>query len=133
MITHLGHAKEFGVTVGEIRTDLAQAVKRSRQVSERLVKGVGFLFKKNKVTHIAGYGRLAGKGKVEVTGKDGAKQTVTAKHVVIATGSKPRDLPILKIDHDRVWDSTDAMMAQTPPKTLAVVGAGAIGCEFADV
>ena len=133
MITHLGHAKDFGVTVGEIKTDLAQAVKRSRQVSERLVKGIGFLFKKNKVTHLAGRGKLAGKGKVEVTGKDGKTQTVTAKHVIIATGSRPRDLPFLKIDHDRVWDSTDAMMAQSPPKTLAIVGAGAIGCEFADV
>ncbi|HKP75829.1 MAG TPA: dihydrolipoyl dehydrogenase [Longimicrobiaceae bacterium] len=133
MITHLGHAKDFGVTVGEIKTDLAQAVKRSRQVSERLVKGIGFLFKKNKVTHLQGRGRLAGKGKVEVTGKDGKTQTVTAKHVIIATGSRPRDLPFLKIDHDRVWDSTDAMMAQQPPKTLAIVGAGAIGCEFADV
>jgi len=133
MITHLGHAKDFGVTVGEIRTDLAQAVKRSRQVSERLVKGIGFLFKKNKVTHLAGRGRLAGKGKVEVTGKDGKQQTVTAKHVIVATGSRPRDLPFLKIDHERVWDSTDAMMAQSPPKTLAIVGAGAIGCEFADV
>ncbi|MFL5381867.1 MAG: dihydrolipoyl dehydrogenase [Longimicrobiaceae bacterium] len=133
MISHLGHAKEFGITVGEIRTDLAQAVKRSRQVSERLVKGIGFLFKKNKVTHLAGRGRLAGKGKVEVTGKDGKKQTVTAKHVIVATGSRPRDLPFLKIDHDRVWDSTDAMMAQQPPRTLAIVGAGAIGCEFADV
>jgi dihydrolipoamide dehydrogenase len=133
MITHLGHAKEFGVTVGEIKTDLAQAVKRSRQVSERLVKGIGFLFKKNKVTHLPGRGRLAGKGQVEVTGKDGKTQTVAAKHVIIATGSRPRDLPFLKIDHDRVWDSTDAMMSNTPPKTLAVVGAGAIGCEFADV
>jgi dihydrolipoamide dehydrogenase len=133
MITHLGHAKDFGVTVGEVKTDLAQAVKRSRQVSERLVKGIGFLFKKNKITHLPGRGRLAGKGKVEVTGKDGQKQTVTAKHVIIATGSRPRDLPFLKIDHERVWDSTDAMMAQQPPKTLAIVGAGAIGCEFADV
>ena len=133
MITHLGHAKEFGVTVGEIKTDLAQAVKRSRQVSERLVKGIGFLFKKNKVTHLAGRGRLAGKGQVEVTGKDGKAQTVQAKHVIIATGSRPRDLPFLKIDHDRVWDSTDAMMSNEPPKTLAIVGAGAIGCEFADV
>lgn len=133
MITHLGHAKEFGVTVGEIKTDLAQAVKRSRQVSERLVKGIGFLFKKNKVTHVPGRGRLAGKGQVEVTGKDGKTQTVTAKHVIIATGSRPRDLPFLKIDHDRVWDSTDAMMSNEPPKTLAIVGAGAIGCEFADV
>jgi dihydrolipoamide dehydrogenase len=133
MITHLGHAKEFGVDVGEIKTDLAQAVKRSRQVSERLVKGIGFLFKKNKVTHVPGRGRLAGKGKVEVTDKDGKKQTLSAKHVILATGSRPRDLPFLKIDHERVWDSTDAMMAKQPPKTLAVVGAGAIGMEFADV
>jgi dihydrolipoamide dehydrogenase len=133
MITHLGHAKEFGVEVGQIRTDMGQAVKRSRQVSDRLVKGIGFLFKKNKVTHIDGRGRLAGKGKVEVVGKDGKKRTVSAKHVIVATGSRPRDLPFLKIDHERVWDSTDAMMAQEAPKTLAVVGAGAIGCEFADV
>ena len=133
MITHLGHAEEFGVTVGEIRTDLARAVKRSRQVSERLVKGIGFLFKKNKVKHLPGRGRLAGKGKVEVTGKDGKTQTVEAKHVIVATGSRPRDLPFLKIDHERVWDSTDAMIAKEPPKTLAVIGAGAIGCEFADV
>lgn len=132
MITHLGHAKEFGVTVGEIKTDMAQAVKRSRQVSERLVKGIGFLFKKNKVTHLQGRGRLAGKGQVEVT-KDGKAQTVSAKHIIIATGSRPRDLPFLKIDHDRVWDSTDAMMSKEAPKTLAIVGAGAIGCEFADV
>jgi dihydrolipoamide dehydrogenase len=133
LITHLGHAREFGVSVGEIKTDMAQAVKRSRQVSERLVKGIGFLFKKNKVTHVAGRGRLAGDGKVEVTAKDGAKQTVAARHVIIATGSRPRDLPFLKIDHDRVWDSTDAMMNTSVPRTLAVVGAGAIGCEFADV
>lgn len=133
LIQHLDHAREFGVTVGEVKADLAQAVKRSRQVSDRLTKGVAGLFKKNKVTHIPGRGRLAGKGKVEVTAKDGGKQTVTGKHVIIATGSKPRDLPFLKIDHDRVWDSTDAMMAQEPPRTLAVVGAGAIGCEFADV
>jgi dihydrolipoamide dehydrogenase len=133
MITRLGHAKEFGIEVGEIRTDLAQAVKRSRQVSDRLTKGVNFLFKKNKVTHLDGRGRLAGKGKVEVTGKDGKKQTLTAKHVIVATGSRPRDLPFLKIDHDRIWDSTDAMMADTPPESLAIVGAGAIGCEFADV
>jgi dihydrolipoamide dehydrogenase len=133
MITHLGHAQEFGVEVGEIRTNLAQAVKRSRQVSDRLAKGVGFLFKKNKVTHIEGRGRLSGGGKVEVTGKDGKKQSVGAKHIIIATGSRPKDLPFLKIDHKIVWDSTDAMMAQEAPKVLAVVGAGAIGCEFADV
>jgi dihydrolipoamide dehydrogenase len=133
MIQHLGHAKEFGVEVGEVKTDLAQAVKRSRQVSEKLVKGIGFLFKKNKITHIPGRGRLVEKGKVEVSDKDGKKQTVAAWHIIIATGSRPRDLPFLKIDHEIVWDSTDAMLCKDVPKTLAVVGAGAIGCEFADV
>ena len=133
MISQLGNAKEFGVDVGEIRSDLGRAVERSRKISDRLTKGVGFLFKKNKVTHLEGRGRLAGKGKVEVTGKDGKKQTVTAKHVILATGSRPRDLPFLKIDHDRVWDSTDAMMSKERPASLAIIGAGAIGCEFADV
>lgn len=133
MITHLGHASEFGVEVGEIKTNLAQAVKRSRDVSSRLTRGIASLFKKHKITHVDGRGRLLGGRKVEVTLKDGKKQTLEGKHVIVATGSRPRDLPFLKIDHDRVWDSTDAMMAQTPPATLAVVGAGAIGCEFADV
>lgn len=133
MIQHLGHAEEFGVTLGEIKTDLGQAVKRSRAVSERLVKGIGFLFKKNKITHFPGRGRLSGKGQIQIQGKDGDTQTVTAEHVILATGSRPRDLPFLKIDHDRVWDSTDAVLAKEPPKTLAIIGAGAIGCEFADV
>jgi dihydrolipoamide dehydrogenase len=134
MVTHLKHAKDFGVNIGgEVTTDMAQAVKRSRGVSERLTKGVGGLLKKNKVTSVAGRGRLAGEGRVEVTAKDGSRQTLSAKHIIVATGSKPRDLPFLKIDHERVWDSTDAMIQQQAPKTLAVVGAGAIGCEFADV
>jgi len=133
MISHLAHAKDFGIEVGEVKSDLGQAVKRSRQVSEKLVKGIGYLFKKNKVEHIPGRGRIAGKGKVEVTDKDGKKSTVSAKHVILATGSRPRSLPFLKIDNDRVWDSTDAMLAESPPKSLAVIGAGAIGCEYADV
>lgn len=133
LISRLGHVADFGIEVGEVKTNLAQAVKRSRQVSDRLSKGVGFLFRKYKVTHVDGRGRIAGKGKVEVTAKDGAKQTLEAKHIVVATGSRPKDLPFLKIDHDKVWDSTDAMMAEAPPASLAIIGAGAIGCEFADV
>ena len=135
MLAHLGHAKEFGVEIGgEVKGNLAQAVKRSRQVSDRLTRGVAFLFKKNQVTHLPGRGVLAGKGRVEYTPKDGGqKQTLAAKHVVLATGSRPKDLPFLRIDHERVWDSTDAMLATEAPKTLAIVGAGAIGCEYADV
>jgi dihydrolipoamide dehydrogenase len=133
MLSHLGHAQEFGVEVGEVKGNLGQAVKRSRTISQKLAKGVGFLFKKNKVTHFDGRGTLAGKGTVEVS-KDGKKtETLKAKHIILATGSRPRDLPFLKIDHDRVWDSTDAMLAETPPKSLAIIGAGAIGCEYADV
>jgi dihydrolipoamide dehydrogenase len=133
MLSHLGHAQEFGVEVGEVKGNLGQAVKRSRAISQKLAKGVGFLFKKNKVTHIDGRGKLVGKGTVEVS-KDGKKtDTLKAKHIILATGSRPRDLPFLKIDHDRVWDSTDAMLAETPPKSLAIIGAGAIGCEYADV
>jgi dihydrolipoamide dehydrogenase len=133
MLSHLGHAQEFGVEVGEVKGNLGQAVKRSRAISQKLAKGVGFLFKKNKVSHIDGRGKLVGKGTVEVS-KDGKKtDTLKAKHIILATGSRPRDLPFLKIDHDRVWDSTDAMLAETPPKSLAIIGAGAIGCEYADV
>ena len=133
MITNLGHAAEFGVEIGEIKADLGQAVKRSRDISNRLTKGIGSLFRKHKITHLDGRGRLLGGGKVEVSIKDGKKQTVQGKHVIVATGSRPRDLPFLKIDHERIWDSTDAMMTQAAPETLAIVGAGAIGCEFADV
>src|SRR5690606_33125286 len=115
LISRLGHAEEFGVSVGEITSDLSRAVKRSREIADRLNKGVGSLFKKYKVTHIEGRGRLAGSGKVEVTSGKGEKQSITAKHIVIATGSRPKDLPFLKIDHDRVWDSTDALMSQETP------------------
>ncbi len=132
IITQLGHSKEFGIEIGQLKTDLGQAVKRSKDVSNRLTRGVGSLFKKNKVTHLNGRGRLLGKGKVEVTGK-GGKQTIEGKHVIVATGSRPRDLPFLKIDHDRVWDSTDAVTSTQRPESLAVIGAGAIGMEFADV
>lgn len=133
LLTQLGHAKDFGVEIGEVKANLTQAVKRSRQISDRLAKGVGFLFKKYKVTHIDGRGRLTGNGAVEVSDKKGGKNTLKAKHIIVSTGSRPRDLPFLKIDHDRIWDSTDAMMSQTVPASLAIVGAGAIGCEFADV
>lgn len=133
MITHLGHAEAFGVEVGNIKTNMGQAVKRSRGVSDQMTKGIAHLFKKYKVTHLDGRGTLTGKGKIDVTLKDGGKQSLSAKHIILATGSRPKSLPFLEIDHDRIWDSTDAMMADKAPKTLAIVGAGAIGCEFADV
>ncbi|MFQ5538013.1 MAG: dihydrolipoyl dehydrogenase [Gemmatimonadota bacterium] len=124
---------KHGINVGDLSFDLAPAQKRSRQVADQLNKGVGFLFKKNGVTHIQGYGRLKGKGKVEVEDAEGKKTVYSAPHIVIATGSRPRDLPVLKIDEDRIWSSTGALMQQKAPERLLIVGAGAIGMEFADV
>jgi len=112
--------------------DLGPAQERSLRVVKQMTNGVAFLFKKNKVTHITGYGRLAGAGRVEVDA-DGTKTTYTAKHVIVATGSRPRDLPVLKIDEDRIWSSTGALAQTSAPGSLFIVGAGAIGMEFADV
>lgn len=125
-------AEQHGIMAKEVSFDLAPAQERSRRVVKQMTNGIGHLFKKNKVTHIDGFGRLAAGGKVEVE-KDGTKTTYAAKHVVIATGSRPRDLPVLKIDEDRIWSSTGALMQTSAPGSLFIVGAGAIGMEFADV
>ncbi|MHB1170403.1 MAG: dihydrolipoyl dehydrogenase [Longimicrobiales bacterium] len=124
--------KDFGVNVGEVTLDIAIAAKRAQNVAAAGNKGVGFLFKKNKITSIDGWARLAGNGKVEVE-KDGKKTSYSAKHIVLATGSRPRSLPMLKIDGDRVWSSDQAVFASEAPKRIAIIGAGAIGMEFADV
>ena len=126
-------AQGHGVSMEGVTVALGPAHERSRKVADQLNKGVGHLFKKNGVTHIEGFGRLIAKGQVEVAGADGAKTVYEAPHVVIATGSRPRDLPWLKIDEERVWSSTGALFQTEAPKSLAVVGAGAVGMEFADI
>jgi dihydrolipoamide dehydrogenase len=125
--------KQFGVDVGEVKLDIGVAAKRASTVASQGAKGVGFLFKKNKVEHVEGWGRLAGGGKVDVEGKDGKKRTLTANNIVIATGSRPRDLPILKFDGERVWSSDQAVFPKSLPASIGIIGAGAIGMEFADV
>jgi dihydrolipoamide dehydrogenase len=124
--------KQFGVDVGEVKLDIGVAAKRASTVASQGAKGVGFLFKKNKIEHVEGWGRLAGGGKVEVEGKDG-KRTLGAKHIIVATGSRPRDLPILKFDGERVWSSDQAVFPKSLPASIGIIGAGAIGMEFADV
>ncbi len=123
---------EFGIEVGEVRLDVAVAGKRAKKVADMGARGVGSLFKKNRIESVTGWGRLAGNGKVEVEGKDG-KRTITGKHIILATGSRPKSLPMLKIDDDRVWSSDTAVFPSALPETLAIIGAGAIGMEFADV
>lgn len=134
--SRLKHAAEFGVKVGDITLDFGVAMKRSRDVSTKNSKGVEFLFKKNKVTWIRGTGVLGAGKSVKVTTADGKSETHTAtKAVVIGTGSRVRGLPQagLELNKTTVISSDEALVLEKAPKTLAIVGAGAVGCEFADV
>jgi dihydrolipoamide dehydrogenase len=133
LVNELKSADKHGISLENVTVDFGPAQKRSRSVADQLNRGVSMLFKKNKVTSIEGYGRLAGKGKVEVEAADGSKATYEADHVILASGSRPRSLPFLQIDEDRVWSSTGALFAETAPESLFIVGAGAIGMEFADI
>ncbi|HCO13867.1 MAG TPA: dihydrolipoyl dehydrogenase [Gemmatimonadetes bacterium] len=132
LANEMKNGEQHGIVAKDVTFDLAPAQERSRRVVQQMTSGIGHLFKKNKIAHIDGYGRLAGAGKVEVE-KNGNKETYSAAHVVLATGSRPRDLPVLKIDEDRIWSSTGALMQTKAPDSLFIVGAGAIGMEFADV
>jgi dihydrolipoamide dehydrogenase len=125
-------AEEFGITVSSWQADYARAVQRSRRVADRMAKGVEFLFRKNKVTYHAGTGVLTGKNAVEVRGKDGA-QTIEAGSIILATGSEPKSLPGVTIDEKQVISSNGAVRSEARPGSLIVIGAGAVGMEFADV
>ncbi len=129
-------AAEFGVTVGETKFDYGVAMKRSRAISTQNSKGVEFLFKKHKITHIRGTAKLAGKSSVSVKTADGKEEKHDAKKaVVIATGSRVKGLPQagLELNKTTVLSSDEVLILEKAPKTMAVVGAGAVGCEFADV
>jgi dihydrolipoamide dehydrogenase len=135
LAAHVRRGAEFGVSVEKVTLDLGKAVQRSRAVSQQNSKGVEFLFKKNKVTWIQGTGRLAGGMKVEVEA-DGKKEVHEArKAVVIATGSRVKGLPQigLELDKKRIISSDEALLLEKAPRSIAIVGAGAVGCEFADV
>ena len=128
---NIEHAAEFGLTVKGVGFDMKKVVKRSRAVADQLSKGVGYLLKKNKVTVFDGHGRLAGGGKLAVE-KDGkAVATLEGKHIILATGARARALLGLEPDGKQVWTYREAMVPDALPKSLLVVGSGAIGIEFA--
>jgi dihydrolipoamide dehydrogenase len=134
--TRLGHAAEFGVAVSGVKTDYGVAMKRSRAVSLQNSKGVEFLFKKNKVTWIKGTATLAGKNVVAVKTSDGKDEKHDVKKgIVIATGSRVKGLPQigLTLNKTTVISSDEALILEKAPKSMVIVGAGAVGCEFADV
>ncbi len=129
-------AAEFGVTPGDVKLDFGVAMKRSRAVSTQNTKGVEFLFKKNKITWIRGTGKLAGKNGVSVKTADGKEEKHEAKQaLVISTGSRVKGLPQigLELNKKTVLSSDEALVLEKAPKSITIIGAGAVGCEFADV
>jgi dihydrolipoamide dehydrogenase len=132
VLTLFQHADDFGLKASGIGFDLTKVVSRSRKVADRLSNGVAYLLKKHKVTVIDGTARLKGKGVIAVTGKDGkALADTQAKHIIIATGARARSLPGLEPDGKLIWTYKEAMVPDVLPKSLLVVGSGAIGIEFA--
>ena len=132
-IYHLLHRlDEFGFSAKDIKFDLSKIVERSRKVSARLSGGVGYLMKKHKITVFDAAARLKGKGAVAITGKDGKPMPdISAKHIIVATGARARTMPGMEPDGKLIWTYKEALVPDVMPKSLLVVGSGAIGIEFA--
>lgn len=127
---YIKHAGDFGLEASG-KPVFGNVIKRSRGVADKMSKGVQFLMKKNKIDVVMGFGKLKGKGQVEVSGSDGKTQVVEAKHIIIATGGRSRQLPNLPIDGKKVIGYREAMVLPEQPKSMIIVGSGAIGVEFA--
>src|SRR5690554_7619759 len=129
---YLKHASDYGLTInGEVDKDFGAVVTRSRNVAERMSKGVQFLMKKNKIEVINGFGKVKPGKKIDVTDKDGKVTEISADHIIIATGARSRELPNLPQDGEKVIGYRQAMTLSNQPKKMIVVGSGAIGVEFA--
>jgi len=134
-ITTLRHAKDLGITTGEITTDYGVAMKRSRRVADQNSKGAEYLMKKNKVTVFKGTATLKPGKKVAVKGEKDTQELTANKAVIIGTGSRPKDIPAIGLTFNgkTIFSSTEALFLEQAPAAMAIVGAGAVGCEFADV
>ncbi len=128
---YISHAKDYGIDVKDAKADFTAMVKRSRDVAGGMSKGIQFLFKKNKIDHIPGFGKLKKGKKVEVEDEKGKKTEYSADHIIIATGARSRELPSLKIDNEKIIGYRQAMVLDKQPKSMVIVGSGAIGVEFA--
>jgi dihydrolipoamide dehydrogenase len=128
---YMKHASSYGLKAEAISADIEAVVKRSRGVAKQLNQGVTHLMKKNKITVHMGEGKLLGGGKLSVTGEDGKTEELSAKHIIIATGARAREMPKAKSDGKRIWTYRHAMTPPEMPSKLLVIGSGAIGIEFA--
>jgi dihydrolipoamide dehydrogenase len=125
------HAADYGIEINDPKQNFGNVIKRSRGVADKMNKGVQYLMKKNKIDVIMGNGKLIAANKLEVTAADGSKQTLEAKNIVIATGARSRELPALKLDGKKIIGYREAMNLPAQPKSIIIVGSGAIGTEFA--
>ena len=123
--------REFGFSFDNLEVDYTKAFKRSRQVSSRQVKGVGFLMKKNNIDTYNGYGKLTSPTTIQIALNDGSETTITGKNIVIATGARPRPLPGIEFDGERIISYIEAILSETLPEKLVIIGGGVIGVEFA--
>lgn len=128
---YVNHAKDYGININGASADFSGIIKRSRDVAGGMSKGVQFLFRKNKIDHIAGHGKIKPGKKVEVTDESGKKTEYSADHIILATGARSRELPNLKIDNEKIIGYRKAMVLEKLPESMVVVGSGAIGVEFA--
>ncbi|MCX6301729.1 MAG: dihydrolipoyl dehydrogenase [Bacteroidia bacterium] len=130
---YLNHASDYGITVGgQVKADFGAIIARSRSVADGMSKGIQFLFKKNNITHIWGFGRLSGNNSVEVEDAEGKKTSLGAKNIILATGARSKELPNLKQDGKKIIGYREAMTLSKQPASMVVVGSGAIGSEFAN-
>jgi dihydrolipoamide dehydrogenase len=128
---YIQHAEEYGIKVSSAKHDFEAMIQRSREVANGMSKGIQFLFRKNKIDLIQGWGKLTKDRKVEVTDKEGNRKIYEAKHIIIATGGRARELPHIKIDNEKVIGYRKAMTLEKQPKKMVIMGSGAIGVEFA--
>jgi dihydrolipoamide dehydrogenase len=129
---YMKHSADYGIQSTGVQHDFGAVIKRSRGVADKMSKGVQFLMKKNKIDVIMGYGKIASKGKLEVTAADGNTSIVESKYIIIATGARSRQLPAMPVDGKKIIGYREAMVLPQQPKSMIIVGSGAIGVEFAD-
>jgi dihydrolipoamide dehydrogenase len=133
LLEEIKESKRFGISTADVSFDLAGAMKHKQTVVRQSTQGVAFLMKKNKIDVYEGRGRLSGKNTVQVQLNKGGEETLNAKNIILATGARPRELPHVQFDHERILSSTSILELKETPKSLLVIGAGAIGVEFASM
>jgi dihydrolipoamide dehydrogenase len=130
---YLTHASDFGITItGEVKPDFRAVISRSRSVADSMSRGIQFLFRKNNIVHLKGFGCLIENNSVEVEDSEGNKKTYTAKNIILATGARSKELPNMKQDGKKIIGYREAMTLEKQPESMVVVGSGAIGSEFAN-